>query len=379
MKVKAPPRSAMGLSELRRHHLSVLLEQLLDNGPRSRAELAEETGLTKATVSSLVTDLLERDLVQELNTQRDGRIGRPGVLVAARMGRVGGIGLQIDRDFIAACVVDFSGNILVQHRRQMDNLSTDPDRIFARLGRIATRVVAEAVQRGIHCVGATLAVPGLVDPGTGTLCLAPNLHWLDADVSELLVRHVFPLGFGAHVENEANLGALAELRCGAGKQLSSFVYLSAGSGVGAGVIIDGYLVRGSHGFAGELGHIVVDPNGSPCSCGANGCLETIVGRPGTTSQVVAEALAVALRSVVHVVDPEAIILGGRLSNLEEGFSAHLRQSIRTNTLGGRWHPCEVTSSAFGANATLVGAGIRALDDVLTDPTRIPYQPTSQPA
>jgi len=380
MKVKAPPRSALGMSELRRHHLSVVLEQLLDNGPTSRAALAQETGLTKATVSTLVTDLLERDLVEELNTQRDGRIGRPGVRVAARMGRFGGVGLQIERDHVAACVVNFSGQILVQHRRRADNLRAEPERIFAQLGQIAVRAIGDAERLGLHCVDATLAVPGLVEPGTGKLRVAPNLHWLDADLSDLLVRLVLPVGMGIEVENEANLGALAELRCGAGRRLSSFVYLSAGSGIGAGMIIDGYLVRGSHGFAGELGHIVVEPDGRPCACGARGCLETIfASSAGAGSQDLAEALAAALRSVVHVVDPEAIILGGRLANLGDGFTAHLRQSMRTNTLGGPWHPCEVTSSAFGADATLIGAGIAALDGVLTDPTRVPHQSTSRSA
>lgn len=373
------PAATMGVGDVRRHHLSVVLGHLVRNGPRSRAALAQETGLTKATVSLLIADLLGRDLVAELDTPRGGRVGRPATDVAASGRGIGGLGLEIDVDRVAAAVIDLTGEVRAQRVLSRDNRSVGSDRVIERLRTVTHEVLAEADAAGIACIGATLALPGLVDPGTGTLFVAPNLHWFDADVVAATARLGIPSSLSVAVDNEANLAALAELRAGAGQGLSSFVYVSGGIGIGAGIVLDGRLVRGAHGFAGEIGHIVVDPSGPRCACGARGCLETIAGADGAGSpDQIATALATALRSVVHLIDPQAILLGGRFAAPGDDLAAAVGDRLQAMTLGARWSPCEVRPAALGAEATLVGAATVALDAVLADPTVV-VRPTTDPS
>ncbi len=367
----------MELSDVRRHHLSVVLEHLVRNGPRSRAALAHETGLTKATVSSLIADLLDRELVDELDTPNDGRIGRPATDVGAAGHRVGALGLEIDVDEVAACVVDLTGDVRAVHRAVAANRDAPAKQVLDRLRQVTARAIGDAATLGIRCIGGTLALPGLVDPQSGTLFVAPNLHWFDADLRTLARTLRLPTGFAIAVDNEANLAALAELRHGAGRQLRSFVHVSAGGGVGAGIVVDGRVLRGAHGFAGELGHVVVDPHGKPCACGARGCLETVLATGGATPDEVADALAAALRTVVHLVDPEAVVLGGTLAGMGDAFARRVEDRLRDNTLGARWHPCVVRRSRLGTDAALIGAATAALDTLISDPTTVPLRAAAQ--
>ena len=376
----APVRLPMDLSSVRRHHLSVVLEHLVRNGPRSRAAIAQETGLTKSTVSALVADLLERELVEELDTPRAGRVGRPAVDVGVAGRRVGALGLSIDVDSVAACIVDVSGDVRVVRRRNAANRDARASQVVTRLRAVTTRAVDAADALGIRCIGAALALPGLVDAASRTLFVAPNLHWFDADLAALTGDLGLPTGLPMAVDNEANLGALAELRHGAGRDVSSFVYVSAGVGVGAGIVVDGRVVRGAHGFAGELGHVVVDPDGRRCACGARGCLETIIGadRHATLDRA-ADALAVALRSVVHLVDPDAVVLGGALTAYDDALAGAVAERLCRTTLGARWHACAVRMSAISADSPLLGAATTALDAVVADPTLVPLRVSSQSA
>jgi predicted NBD/HSP70 family sugar kinase len=354
---------AMDLTDLRRHHLSLVLDHLVREGPRSRARLAAETSLTKKTISSLVADLLDRELVEELDTPLPGTVGRPGTDVAAAGRTVGGLGLEINIDYVAACVLDLTGDVRVQHRHDGDNRGVPTNRVVQSVRGLARTALDDAERQAICCVGATLALPGLVDPSSGTLFVAPNLHWLGDHGAEPASALRLPGLDRVRADNEANLAAIAELRFGAGQRLSSFVYVSGGIGIGAGVVLDGRLLRGAHGFAGELGHVVVDPEGPQCACGARGCLEV--------SDRSAAALATALRSVVHLVDPEAIVLGGSFATLGDGYAQDVARRLHRDTLGARWHPSAVVPSSLGRDAALIGAATTVLDEILADPTIVP--------
>lgn len=369
------PPATMDLSDVRRHHLSVVLRSLIDGGPRSRAALAQETGLTKGTVSSLVAELIERTMVEELETPRAGRVGRPATDISASGRSVGALGLSIDVDAVAAVVIDLTGAVRAHQRDDVDNSTAPSDHIIGRLRTVAASVLEDTAAEGIRCSGGALAVPGLVDVATGTLFVAPNLHWFDADLGTAVKALDLPPDLLVTFDNEANLGALAELRGGAGQGLSSFVYVSGGRGIGAGIVIDGHLVRGAHGFAGELGHLTVDPTGRTCTCGARGCLETVAGiRSDADDGNVAEALAGALRSVVHLIDPQAIVLGGTFARRGAAFASDVQDRLTASTLGARWSPCAVTPSRLGGDAALIGAATVALDAVITDPTLVAPDP-----
>jgi predicted NBD/HSP70 family sugar kinase len=179
-----------------------------------------------------------------------------------------------------------------------------------------------------------------------------------------------PMGIEVVVDNEANLGASAELEQWDPDTPASFVYVSGGVGVGAGIVVAGQLHRGVHGFGGEIGHLVVEPEGEPCACGARGCLETVVGTErSATDGDRARALARALTGVVHLLDPAAIVLGGTFAG-DTHLAALVAEQLHAATLAGRWRPCVVRPSALGADAALLGAARRGIEDVLADPTRI---------
>ena len=360
----------MDLSDVRRHHLSVVLEHLVRSGPRSRSAIAQETGLTKATVSALITDLLDRGLVQELDTPTAGRVGRPATDVGAAGHSVGALGLEIDVDEVAACVVDLTGAVRTVHRHTAGNRDVTARTVINRLRDVTQRAMADAAHMGIDCIGATLALPGLVDPQARTLFVAPNLHWFDADLRSLATQLRLPEHFPFTMDNEANLGALAELRHGAGQQFDSFVFVSAAGGLGAGIVLDGRLLRGAHGFAGELGHVVVEPSGKPCACGARGCLETFLHSDANPDEL-ARHLADALRTVVHLIDPDAVVLGGSLAALGDEFAHAVADHLHADTLGARWHPCAVRRSTLSTDAALVGAATAAFDRIIADPTIVP--------
>jgi predicted NBD/HSP70 family sugar kinase len=363
----------MDLSALRRHHLALVFEHLLEHGPASRAAMAVTTGLAKASVSSLVADLLDRGLVRELDVRMSGRRGRPAADIEVASHSVGGLGLEINVDYVAASVIDLGGETRVTFRLECDNRDRPSRAVFTDVRRLARKSLAASEDAEVLCIGATLALPGLVDPATATVVVAPNLHWLDFS-GDARSHLRLPAGLQVRCDNEANLAALAELRFGIGRTCPSFVYLSPGVGIGAGVVADGRLARGAHGFAGEVGHIVVDPTGPRCGCGARGCLEVVAG-PSTTDDDTAEALRIALRSVIHVLDPEAIVLGGRFARVD--LAAAVEKLLEHDTLGGERHPCRVVPATFGADAALVGGATAALADLVADPTIVPLR--SEPA
>lgn len=319
-------------------------------------------------MSSVVSDLLDLDLVRELETRASGRPGRPATDVAVNTESVAGLGLEINVDAVAASIVDLGGQERATFRRHADNRARASAKVFADLRFLAKQALRAAADEHIRVPGATLALPGLVDPATGHVFVAPNLHWLDV-TGDVRTTLRLPGTLRLRCDNEANLAALAELRFGVGVGLTSFVYVSAGSevGVGSGMVVDGRLSSGAHGFAGEVGHITVDPTGAPCGCGARGCLETLVRADAPEDQLII-ALATALRSVVHLVDPEAVVLGGHLGARGPAFAGAVEDRLAAVTLGGRWRRCQILTGTFGADAALVGGATAALEDVLADPT-----------
>ena len=158
-----------------------------------------------------------------------------------------------------------------------DNRGRSVDEVLDRLGELARGALQEVQAQGLRPIGATVAVPGLVDIARGELLIAPNLHWSDVPLVEQLRERIATPDLQIGVDNEANLAALAELWEGAATGISDFMYCSGEIGVGGGLVLGGELFRGYRGFGGEFGHTTVEPDGLPCACGSRGCLETRAG------------------------------------------------------------------------------------------------------
>ncbi len=335
------------------------------------------TGLTRATVSTLVDDLIAGGLLTELEPAPRTGAGRPAAGLALAPDGPAGLGMEINVDYLAACVVDLRGNVrhrLVEHADQ--RLSAAPTAL-TRLAELANR--ARDLAGDLPLAGAALAVPGLV-AADGVVRVAPNLGWQEVDAAALLSAE---LDLPITVDNEANLAALSELRAAGGSP--SFVYVSGEIGIGAGIVLDGALYRGVRGWSGEIGHVPVHPEGLLCRCGARGCLEQYAGQEailraagvdrldqldpvaGPALHDAGAALGIALSAVVNLLDIDTIVLGGSYSPLlpwlRGGIEAELRRRVLTADLA----PTGLRAAALGPDAAMRGAADSVIRAVQADP------------
>ena len=384
---------------MRRHNLGVVLRHVADHGPRSRAAIAQETGLNKTTVSSLVGELIEFGLVRETEVEMRGTVGRPALPVELSGRRVVGLGLELGVDFLAVRAADLTGDARHHMLVTADNRGRRVDDVLDDLARLASDALAAIREQDLLTAGAVIALPGLVD-SDGRLLVAPNLGWTGVSVPELLAERLGRPPFPIQAENEANLGALAELWEGAGREFSDFIYVSGELGVGAGIIIAGELFRGAHGFGGELGHTTVEPEGELCACGNRGCLETRVAlgallraaglEPGARVDELAERaedgdervlrtladagrwLGIAVASAANLLNPRGVVVGGYFATLGPWLLPGLRQELDAHVLAAEWDAPRVVTSALGADAAVRGASALALRRVFADPGLVAY-------
>jgi predicted NBD/HSP70 family sugar kinase len=386
---------------VRRANLGVVLRHVAAGGSLSRARVAADTGLTRGTVSSLVTELIELELLRETGETTSPRgVGRPGVeLEVADV--VVGVGLEVNVDYVAVSVEDLTGAVRYDRRSYRDNRSSAPGPVLDRLAG-AARTAIEAVERdGLRTIGVSVAVPGLVEEASGTVVFAPNLGWQDLPVAAELEER---LGLPVHVENESNLAALAEHWTGAAVEIEDFVCVFGEVGVGGGIVLGGRLFRGSHGFAGEFGHVSVDPNGAVCACGSRGCVETLVGQESIaraagiapvagrsrslTDELVRRAesgvpevvqalddagrsLGIALASTFNLFDFQSVVLGGCFGPLAPWLADAVSGTLRERSLAARSGSFVVLPSAFGDGAAVRGAAALSLHRVLDAPWSVP--------
>ncbi len=389
---------------VRQHNLALVLHHIAGEGPLSRARIASLTGLTRATVSSLVDDLRQAALVIELSPRVGGGIGRPGRALAVNRASYVGLGLEVNVDYIAVCVTDLAGEIRYLRTRLGDNRRLTPRRVLSRAVRMARTATKAAEAQGLTVAGLAIALPGLVEAERGLLRVAPNLGWLDVPVVEPLTLRLEVGRLPVMVDNEANLAALGELWFGGHDDLMDFVYISGEIGVGAGIVIGRELFRGVMGFAGEIGHVTVQRDGLPCRCGSRGCLEQIAGqeaimraagltgeagtsmgqpggsvaelllraRTGETRTLEAieaagHALGIGVAAAVNLVDLTTIMLGGLYTLLEPWLRAPFAEELRARVIGQRWSRVRVLTSRLGPDAAVRGAAGAVVREILSNP------------
>ncbi|GAA2750968.1 ROK family transcriptional regulator [Kitasatospora cinereorecta] len=397
MRVGGGPASQQGV---RRANLALVLDAIA-SAPRSRAELVAATGLTRAAVSSLVDELTTAGLVAECGPAApSGKVGRPGTALTLAPDGPGGLGGEIGVAHLAACVVDLRGDVRQWRRLAVDNRGRPVEAVLADLAGLLHDVVDRA---GTVPAGLALAVPGPVGAAEGTVVRAPNLGWSDVPVAAGLrtalrtVGAIDLAGLPIDVENEANLGGLAELWL-AGRP-DDFCHLSAEAGIGAALVVGGRLLRGAGGFAGELGHVPVHPDGPDCPCGARGCLERYAGEravleaaglagvDGDWVVLLAEraragdakvrdalagagtALGIAAAGAVSLLDPAEVVLGGGYAELAQWLLPAMRRELAGRVTVRPWADERLTVSPLGRRGPLLGAAVGVVRSVIADPGR----------
>lgn len=384
---------------VRRANLGAVLQQIAGGEPRSRARVAAETGLTRGTVSSLVGELIELDLLRETGEDaRSGQVGRPAQTLELA-DRVVAIGLEVNVDYLAVCVEDLTGVVRYERRVHTDNRRSRPGPVLRRLERMAEEAIGVIGEEGLIAAGAAVALPGLVEARSGTLLRAPNLGWSEIAVADELAERLS--GLPVRADNEANLAALAEHWQGVARDVQDFICVFGEVGVGGGIFVGGELFRGAHGYAGEFGHLTVDPDGPPCNCGSSGCLETFVGQEAIaeraglagssgartrnlTRELVRRAekhdpavlrslseagryLGIGLASAVNLFDVDVVVLGGCFGPLAPWLADEVRSVLDERVLSSAWSGCELRASEFGEGAAVRGAAALTLTSVLAEP------------
>ena len=255
-------------ASLREHNLALVMATIVRadvrGRPIPRSRIAAETGLTKATVSELADLLISAHLVQELDPDAPARAGRPATPLAPAARTVVGLGLSVAVGHLCATVVDLTGMTLTQRIVEADLRRCDPTRTLQRLARLGGETIHDVAGQGASVAGACVSVPGLVNRLTGAVRYAPNLDWTDVDVPTMMRTHAAIADLPVFVANDADLSARNEIRerviqrAADSAEDQSFLYVYGAIGIGSALVVDGRVFRGLHGFAGEIGHSVVE-------------------------------------------------------------------------------------------------------------------------
>jgi len=394
-----------GHNDIRRNNLELVLRHLATVGPDSRAGIAARAGLTRATVSRLVAELIALGVVQETGRNGGGRAGRPSTRLELGSG-VLAIGTEVNVDYLSVLVIDLAGREVLRERSAFD-ASVGSGACIAALAELCRRTRRRlASRRGPAPVvaGLTVAVPGLVDVAAGVVAEAPNLRWRDVAVAEPLRRALRLGATPVHVGNDANLAAIAEYRSGEWAGTPNLVYITGEVGIGGGIIVGGQPLLGTRGYGGEVGHMNVMPDGPLCGCGRHGCWEACVGlnallqsarqRPrgdtpperkieplvkraragdARTLDVLAELgrwIGLGAANLANLFDPQVIILGGYFAHLGDWILPTAQQALEAGTLADAAHTPQLATSTLGFTAAAQGGAIHAIERVMSDPTTL---------
>src|SRR6188508_1322286 len=340
----------------RRQNLSLVLQTLRRLGPTSRAQLAREVGVTKVTMSALVSELIDEGRVHDVGTAEQGGPGKPGTLVDLDRARL--LTLAVDLSVPArlrAAVLDITGEVVVREERAA--------------AVVVEQVLATIARSPYPVLGIGIGTPGLVDR-TGTVRTAPNLGWTDVPLRRLVADAT---GLPVRVTNDSDAATQAELSASPGSE--DMVLVHVGRGVGCGIVTGGHRVTGAHHAAGEIGHVTVGTDGGEeCPCGKRGCLETWLSVPRLRaaldspdgSEVVqagGERLGVALAPVVAALDLSEVVLAGPEELLAPVLPV-LERTLAARLLADPDAPLSVRLAASPEDIVLRGAAAVVLWDRL---------------
>ncbi len=388
-------RPGTSQDQLRRHNISSLLWQVHLHGAISRAELTSLLGLNRSTIKGLVDELDEAGLVREEIPETRLGAGRPSHVVVPRAGAYV-LAASIGDDSVALAAVGLGGVVLARREYRVSDSGLRPQVMAGRLASELRKLQAR-VAGGAWLVGVGIGVPGTVRRTDGQVELAPNLGWSHVGFGRLLAER-FSAAVPLQLGNDADLGALAEHLRGAARGLDNLVFLVGEVGLGGGLIVDGRQLRGVGGYAGEIGHLTVNPVGRRCRCGNDGCLETEVGgaallvaaglepdagrsavqavlRRAEEGEPVAVAavervgcwLGRAVAMLVNVFNPELVILGDVLGQIYQQAQLLVLKELDRYALGAARQQVRLALPALGGDAVLLGAAELAFEGLLHDP------------
>lgn len=345
---------------VKKENKALVLETIKNHSPISRADIANLTGLNKGTVSSLVSELLEEQLINESGPGESSGGRRPVMLLFNQLAGYS-IGIDLGVNYLLGVLTDLKGNISHEKLIKFNNLSFEE--IEQKLFDVVDHLILHTPSCPYGVIGIGIGVPGAVNK-SGKILLAPNLGWKNVDLQAILqAKYDLPV----IIENEANAGAYGEKKYGAGKESNHIIYVSVGIGIGVGIIFNGNLYRGNNGFSGELGHMTIKVNGAKCRCGSEGCWElyaseqalvrnaerlgitppaneklsleslTALAENGDVNTInlfkqIGDYLGVGINNIINIFNPEQIIIGNRMASAKEWLKEPLNDRFINQSL-----------------------------------------------
>ncbi|MDP4098044.1 ROK family protein [Paenibacillus sp. P96] len=368
---------------------SIVLDTIRLHAPLSRAQVSTRTGLNKATVSNLVSELMTDQLVRETGLGESSGGRKPLMLLFNRTAGYA-VGLELSVSYVKGILTDLGGHIVEERSSALE--ATDVAFVLERMRDMISQLIQAAPPSPHGIVGIGIGVPGMVD-AKGTVLFAPNLGWDNAELRQPLESE---FGMPVALDNEANAGALGELHYGMTgddqERPRHLVYISVGSGIGSGIIMDGKPYKGSRGYAGETGHMSINWDGLHCSCGSRGCWELYASERAydhaayrlpshSTTQLLELArqgdgavhslyeeigtyLGIGITNIVNSFNPELVIIGGHLSEARRWLEPSLQSKVAERTLPYHRRELNVRFSQLGSRSTLLGSAYSAISAYL---------------
>jgi len=369
---------------------SIVLETIIRDQPISRASISLLTGLNKGTVSSLVQELIERHLVFETGTGLSSG-GRKPVLLKFQQNTGYAVGVDLGVNFVHTVLTDLNGNVIREHTASHHN--ENEQNVTQLLIQTIRHVLSEKPESHYGLIGIGVGIPGIVD-SDGQILFAPNLGWKNRRLGDQLKSQ---FNVPVHVDNEANAGAIGEQQYGANSHTPDMIFISAGIGIGSGIILGNEIYRGSSGFSGEIGHLTIDSDGRLCRCGNRGCwelyasenaliaktaklmgcevdsitLEDIIVLAKDNDSKVLDALqqigrylGIGIAGMINIFNPKLIIIGNRLTKASPWLEDAINQEIETRALTFHRRSVRVEFSKLQTHSTALGAAYMAISSFL---------------
>jgi len=388
------PGAGTNQEAVRRHNLGTLLGHVHHNGRISRAALTTRMRLNRSTIAALVGELEGLGLVEQCAPQgeRNGA-GRPSLDVRPGPIEAFVLATELRVEEISVARVGLGGQVLARATASTP-ASRRPAEVADALCELLRKLVADAPESA-RLVGVGIGVPGVVSDDGGLVRFGPNLGWTDVPFAAALADRMDEK-VAIRAGNDADLGVMSEHIRGAGVGHDNIVFLSGDVGVGGGVIVGGRPMPGVGGYAGELGHMKVNPRGKTCRCGNRGCWETEIGahavasavrfphgdlsglaarlaavrQPNARLRTIARHLGMGIGNIVNIFNPEVVILGGVLRDLYSVVYAEVDGAVSESALVAPGEQATVTLPALGADSVLLGAAELAFEPLLEDPATV---------
>lgn len=371
------------LALIKKMNTSIVLEAVLKHAPLSRAGISETTGLNKATVSSLVQDLIDAHLVYEIGPGQSSG-GRKPVMLIFNDKAGYAVGIDLGVNYIRGILTDLAGAVVAD--RYLELGRPQQELPLEQLLGCIDDLLARAPDSPYGIVGIGVGVPGIVDD-QGTILFAPNMKLKQVALKRMLEERY---GLPVTIDNEANAGAQGEQKYGAGRGIRNQIYVSVGIGIGTGIILNKELFKGASGFSGELGHLSIQFDGKPCSCGNKGCWELYASEKSLLEQAadlgfdsleqllaaaeqgnervrelfreIGSYLGVGVANIVNVFNPDVVIIGNRMSRGAEWLGDSIREAVDARTLSYHRAQLRILFAELQEQSAVRGAAYYAISE-----------------